>query len=171
MEDPPLEFRRGEFLISTDRGRIDASEALALLQPTHWAAGLTSTVLERAIENSVCFGLLREERLIGFGRVVTDLATYAYWTDMVIAPAQRGRGLGRWLSDCMLAHPALQGLRRVALLTRDAADLYTGLGFTHGSAPLIYMERKPSEPGRIGMPIAPDHHPVTNRDSSGPRPC
>ncbi|MFL5402164.1 MAG: GNAT family N-acetyltransferase [Gemmatimonadales bacterium] len=143
MKDPPLEFRRGEFLISTERRRIDADAALALLQTTHWAEGLTRPRLERAMENSLCFGVLHQNRLVGFGRVVTDLATYAYWTDVVIAPAERGRGLGRWLSDCMLAHPELQGLRRVALLTRDAADLYGKLGFTQGPGSLIYMERKP----------------------------
>jgi N-acetylglutamate synthase-like GNAT family acetyltransferase len=143
MNDPPLEFRRGEFLISTERRRIDADAALALLQTTHWAEGLTRPLLERAMENSVCFGMLYQNRLVGFGRVVTDLTTYAYWTDVVIAPAERGRGLGRWLSDCMLAHPELQGLRRVALLTRDAADLYGKLGFTQGPGSLIYMERKP----------------------------
>jgi ribosomal protein S18 acetylase RimI-like enzyme len=148
MHDPPLEFRRGEFLISTDRRRIDAGAALGLLESTHWAASLTRPVLERAIENSVCFGVLQHERLVGFGRVVTDLATYAYWTDVVVAPEQRGQGLGHWLSDCMLAHPELQGVRRVALLTRDAAALYAGLGFTPGAGSLIYMERKPPVGGR-----------------------
>jgi N-acetylglutamate synthase-like GNAT family acetyltransferase len=92
--------------------------------------------------NSVCFGLFEHDGIIGFGRVVTDLATYAYWTDVVIADGYRGRGLGRWLSECMLAHPNLQGLRRVALLTRDAAELYAGVGFTVGPGSLIYMEHR-----------------------------
>jgi N-acetylglutamate synthase-like GNAT family acetyltransferase len=144
MHDLPVEFRRGEFLITTDRRRIDPGAALALLRTTHWASSLTGPVLERAMENSVCFGLLQRERLVGFGRAVSDLATYAYWTDVVIAPDQRGQGLGRWLSDCMLAHPELQELRRVALLTRDAADLYATLGFTSGPGSLIYMERQPA---------------------------
>ena len=91
--------------------------------------------------HSVCFGLFQQEVLIGFGRTVTDLATYAYWTDVVIGEAYRHQGLGRWLSECMLAHPGLQGLRRVALLTRDAAALYGGVGFTVGAGSLIYMER------------------------------
>lgn len=143
MSDPPVDFRRGEFLVSTDRARLDPDDVLTLLQPTHWAAGLDRTVLARAMENSVSFGLFFQGALIGFGRVVTDLATYAYWTDVVIAEAYRGRGLGHWLSECMLAHPGLQGLRRVALITRDAADLYSGLGFTVGAGSLIYMERRP----------------------------
>ena len=143
MDDSPIEVRHGEVVISTDRTRIDPDAALALLRTTHWGTGMSRETLTRAIANSICFGVYQGRELIGLGRAVTDLATYAYWTDVVIAPTRRGRGLGRWLSDCMLAHPELQGLRRVALLTRDAADLYTQIGFSKGPGPLIYMERKP----------------------------
>jgi GNAT superfamily N-acetyltransferase len=143
MDDAPVEFRRGEFVVSTDRSRVNIDSALALLQTTFWATGMKREVLARAMTNSLCFGLFERTILIGFGRVVTDLATYAYWTDVVVAEPYRGRGLGAWLSQCMLAHPDLQGLRRVALLTRDAAALYTGIGFTVGAGSLIYMERSP----------------------------
>jgi GNAT superfamily N-acetyltransferase len=145
MDDSPFEVRRGEIAISTDRTRIDLDAALTLLQTTHWGSGMSRETLTRAMANSICFGVYQGQELLGLGRVVTDLATYAYWTDVVITPSHRGRGLGRWLSDCMLAHPDLQGLRRVALLTRDAADLYTKIGFSEGPAGLIYMERKPAE--------------------------
>jgi GNAT superfamily N-acetyltransferase len=144
MHDTPVEIRRGDFVISTDRARIDADAALTLLCTTHWGAGLTRETLARGIANSVCFGMYHAADLIGLGRAVTDLATYAYWTDVVIAPEYRGQGLGRWLSECMLNHPDLQGLRRVALLTRDAARLYGDLGFSQGSGSLIYMERRPA---------------------------
>jgi len=143
MDDSPIEVRHGEVVISTDSTRIDPDAALALLRTTHWGTGMSRETLTRAIANSICFGVYQGRELIGLGRAVTDLATYAYWTDVVIAPTHRGRGLGRWLSDCMLAHPELQGLRRVALLTRDAAGLYTQIGFSQGPGPLIYMERKP----------------------------
>lgn len=143
MDDSPLEVRRGEVVISTDRSRIDPDAALTLLRTTHWAGGMTRESMTRALANSVCFGVYQGGDLIGLGRVVTDLATYAYWTDVVIAPAHRQRGLGRWLSECMLAHPELQGVRRVALLTRDAVELYTQIGFVEGAGPLRYMERKP----------------------------
>jgi GNAT superfamily N-acetyltransferase len=143
MSDPPIEFHRGDFVVSTNRGRMETDVVLALLHTTFWASGMSREVLTRAIANSVCFGLFHREILAGFGRVVTDLATYAYWTDVVIAEAYRGRGLGRWLSECMLAHPGLQSLRRVALLTRDAVDLYARLGFTVGPGSLTYMERTP----------------------------
>jgi GNAT superfamily N-acetyltransferase len=143
MDDSPIEVRRGEVAISTDRSRLDPDAALILLRATHWGAGMSRASLTRAIANSVCFGVYQGLELIGLGRVVTDLATYAYWTDVVIAPSHRGRGLGRWLSDCMLTHPELQGLRRVALLTRDAAAIYAQLGFSEGPGNLIYMERRP----------------------------
>jgi GNAT superfamily N-acetyltransferase len=144
MDDTPIEVRRGELAITTDRSRIDLDAALMLLRATHWGTGMSRDTLTRAIANSICFGVYRANELIGLGRVVTDLATYAYWTDVVIAQPHRGRGIGRWLSDCMLGHPELQNLRRVALLTRDAADLYSQLGFSEGPGRLIYMERKPS---------------------------
>jgi N-acetylglutamate synthase-like GNAT family acetyltransferase len=143
MNDSPVAFQRGDFVVTTDRDRMDPDAALALLHTTFWAREMRRDVLTRAISNSVSFALLERERLIGFGRVVTDLATYGYWTDVVIADGYRGRGLGRWLSECMLAHPELQGLRRVSLLTRDATQLYAAVGFTVGAGPLVYMERKP----------------------------
>jgi GNAT superfamily N-acetyltransferase len=144
LSDPPVEWRRGEFIVSTDRSRLDQSATLALLHTTFWAAGMDPAVLARAIANSVCFAVYHGEVLVGFGRVVTDLSTYAYWTDVVMADRYRGQGLGRWLSECMLAHPDLQRLRRVALLTRDAEALYAGVGFTVGPGPLIYMEHRSS---------------------------
>ena len=144
MSDPPVEWRRGKFTVSTDRRRIDQDAALALLRTTFWAAGMEPAALARAIANSVCFGVYDGEVLVGFGRAVTDLSTYAYWTDVVMADHYRGQGLGRWLSECMLAHPDLQRLRRVALLTRDAEALYAGVGFTVGPGTLIYMEHRSS---------------------------
>jgi GNAT superfamily N-acetyltransferase len=143
LSDTPVEYRRGAFIITTDRNRIDPDAALTLLQTTFWAQDMDLEVLTRAIRNSISFALFEGERLAGFGRVITDLATYAYWTDVVVAASYRGRGLGRWLSECMLAHPELQNLRRVALLTRDAVELYTGVGFTEGPGVLTYMERRP----------------------------
>ena len=141
MDDLPVEWRREGWTVSTDRRRLDVAEVLALLVPTHWGAALTRDVLERAIANSVCFGVYEEDRLVGFGRVVTDLATYGYLTDVVIAPSHRGRGLGRWLTECIVAHPALEGFRRLALLTRDAEAMYRTAGFVSLHAPLVYLER------------------------------
>ena len=143
MDDQPIEVRRGTLTVSTDRTRLDIDAALSLLRTTFWGQTTERETLARAMANSLCFGLYDGERLIGFGRVVTDRATYAYWTDVVTAPECRGRGLGQWLCQCMLDHPELQGLRRVSLLTRDAASLYARLGFTTDLGELTYMDRRP----------------------------
>jgi len=95
----------------------------------------------------VCFAVFDGQTLIAFGRAITDLATYAYWTDVVVAEAYRRQGIGRWLSETMLAHPQLQGLRRVSLLTRDAASLYSQLGFTQSPGSLTYMEHRDRDSG------------------------
>ena|SRR2546423_804094 len=143
MQDSPIETRRGSLWLTTDRGRLDPAAALALLRTTYWGDSLTLEVLTRAIEHSVCFGAFDAQTLIAFGRVITDLATYGYWTDVVVAEAYRRRGIGRWLSETMLAHPQLQGFRRVSLLTRDAVPLYGQLGFRPTAGTLTYMERRP----------------------------
>lgn len=146
MNDQPAEWRRGDYTISTDRRRLDVIAVLELLRETHWSQGLTEAQLERAVAHSVCFGVYRDEAVVGFGRVITDLATYGYLTDVVVAPAHRGRGLGSWLTECMLIHPDLQGFRRLALLTRDAEALYARAGFTLGPGSLVYMERRGPHP-------------------------
>ncbi|PYP13201.1 MAG: GNAT family N-acetyltransferase [Gemmatimonadetes bacterium] len=140
MNDPPIELWRGSLCLSTDRKRIDLPTVFNLLRTAHWASALDPEVLARAIDNSVCFAVFDGKTLVAFGRAVTDLATYAYWTDVLVAEAYRRRGIGRWLADTMLAHPQLQGLRRVTLLTRDATALYEQVGFTLGSGSLTYME-------------------------------
>ena len=148
MDDLPIEFRSGTLTVSTDRARLNLAEVLALLATTFWGRDLDPVIFARALRNSICFGLYDEAgRLIGFGRVVTDRASFAYWTDVVTAPSIRGQGAGKWLGECMLAHPELQGLRRVGLLTRDAISLYTRLGFTTELPNLTYMEsRNPPRP-------------------------
>jgi len=85
LTDPTVEFHRGEFIVSTDRARIDPDAALALVHATHWGGGMDRAVLLRAIANSISFGVFKGKTLIGFGRAVTDMPTYAYWTDVVIA--------------------------------------------------------------------------------------
>src|SRR5438128_7913775 len=142
MQDVLIEVRRGALRLSTDRQHLDHAAVLALLRTTYWGGSLTPEVLARALQNSICFAIFDGPILIAFGRAVTDLATYAYWTDVVVAKAYRGQGIGRWLADTMLAHPELQGLRRVSLLTRDAAALYARLGFTPGAGSLTYMEHR-----------------------------
>ena len=144
MDDQPQHFTRKPFTITTDRERLDLPAALALLHGTSWGGSLTLPVLERAVGNSVCFGLSEGTSLIGFARVITDLATYAYLTDVVIDEAKRGQGLGHWLIECVLAHPDLQHLRRISLLTLHAEALYAPFGFAADSGASTYMELRNS---------------------------
>ena len=145
MQDEPQEYSREPFFISSDRARLDLVATLRLLHTTHWGGAMTLQVLERAVVNSVCYGLYADGQQIGFGRVISDLATYAYLTDFVIGEEYRGRGLGHWLVECVLAHPDFQHLRRTALVTRNAQRLYEPFGFAEGAGPLVYMEKRHSE--------------------------
>ena len=129
-------------IVTTDRTRIDVEAVLALLTRTSWARDMRRETLVKAIEHSLCWAVLQAGRLVGFARVVTDRATFAYLTDVVIDEHWRGHGLGHRLLSEILAHPDLQGLRRFALLTGEAMKLYEAHGFTVGAGTLTYMERK-----------------------------
>lgn len=149
LADTPIQERRGDLVLSSDRSRLIVNEVHALLRATFWGSTMTRDVLDRAIENSVCVGVVEHGRQLAFARVVTDLATFAYLTDVIVAEEARGRGLGAWMVDAILRHPDLQGLRRFALLTRNAGGLYEKFGFTAGSPTSTYMElRGPAAPIR-----------------------
>ncbi len=140
MNDVLFERRRADIILSTDRSRLDVDLVHRVLSGTYWAAGIPRDVVERSIAGSIAFGLFEPDRQIGFARVVTDLATYAYLADVFIVEECRGRGLGDWLVESILTHPQLQGLRRIALITRDAAPLYARHGFSPPPVPFGYME-------------------------------
>jgi GNAT superfamily N-acetyltransferase len=108
---------------------------------SHWAQNIPREVVDRSIEGSLCFALLDGACQVGFARVVTDRATFAYLGDVHVLPELRGQGLGKWLIDCVMQHPELQGLRRWLLVTRDAHDLYAPVGFTPLKSPDSHMER------------------------------
>lgn len=135
-----LEWRNGQYTISTDRSRLDLELIHRFLAREFWdSAGIPRDVVERSIEHSICFGVHEGERQIGFARVVTDRATFAFISDDFIVESHRGRGLGKWLMQCVLSHPDLQGLRRILLVTHDQR-LYLKSGFTPLSEPATYME-------------------------------
>jgi len=141
MNDTPREWRRGGFVVSTDRSRLDVDLLYDYLVTSYWSAGMPRSVLERGIENSLTFGIYDASRQVGFARAITDLATYAYLSDVFIVEDYRGRGLSKWLMECILAHPDLQGLRRFALFTRDAQGLYERYGFEPARGSSTYLER------------------------------
>jgi GNAT superfamily N-acetyltransferase len=135
------EWRRDGFIISTDPARIDLDVVHGFLTGSYWAEGIPPEVVRRSIEHSLCFGLYQDRRQIGFARVITDRATFAYLGDVFVLEAFRGRGLARWLLEVVQSHPELQGLRRWVLLTRDAHALYRQAGWSSLAAPDRYMER------------------------------
>ena len=140
MRDQLIERERSGLILSTNRQRIDVEAVHGMLVPTHWGGGLTRERLERAIENSISVGVYDGARQLAFARVVTDLATYAYVTDVIVAEVARGEGIGTWMIEAIVEHPDLQGLRRIALLTRDARELYERFGFTTEPPASVYME-------------------------------
>jgi len=120
----------GRFLISTDKSKLDVDVIHGFLsRDSYWAAGIPRDTVARSIENSLCFGVYDNARQIGFARVITDFATYAYVADVFIVESYRERGLGKELMATIMAHPDLQGLRRWSLGTRDAQGLYAQFGF------------------------------------------
>ena len=134
------EWQRAGFSISTDPEKVDLGAVHAYLSESYWAHGIPLAVLQRAISASLCFGLYRGHEQVGFARVVTDHATFAYLCDVYVLPEYQGRGLGKWLIACVMEHPSLQGLRRIMLRTRDAHGLYAPFGFAAGSEPEKLME-------------------------------
>lgn len=135
------EARQGPFLVSDDRARLDLGVIHGFLRTAYWSTGVSADVVKRAIEGSLCFGLFEHDRQVGFARAITDRATYAYLADVFVLTSHRGRGLGRWLMECVMAHPDLQGLRRYSLVTKDAHELYRPFGFEALANPDRYMER------------------------------
>jgi GNAT superfamily N-acetyltransferase len=162
MESAVIEQRRGEFVISTDAARLDVDMIYGFLTNCYWAKGIPREVVERSIEHSLCFGVYDEGKerspllpapgrsgapvrgvptQVGFARAISDFATFAYLGDVFVLESYRGLGLGKWMMECVMKHPALEGLRRWSLVTRDAHGLYSQFGFTPLEAPERHMER------------------------------
>jgi len=158
-----LEHRRGDFLISTDCSRLDLDMIHAFLANSYWAKDIPRETVARSIAHALCFGIYdgsgeESPRLanaaktfdfaegghgtpqVGFARVVSDFATVAYLGDVFVLESHRGRGLSKWLMECIMQHPALQNLRRWILLTRDAHGLYSQFGFAPPKSFERYME-------------------------------
>jgi ribosomal protein S18 acetylase RimI-like enzyme len=136
----PFERTRGQYAISTDPARLDGAAIHAFLTRSYWANGIPRGVVDASLAASLCFGLYDGPRQIGLARVITDRATFGYLCDVYVLEEYRGRGLGKWLMEAVIAHPDLQGLRRLVLVTRDAHGLYRGFGFRPLGRPEGYME-------------------------------
>lgn len=134
------EYRKDNFLITTDPDRQDVAAIHAFLRTAYWCERIPRDVVARSIEHSLPFGVFEGEQQIGLARVITDYATFAYIGDVYVLEAYRGRGLSKWLMSCIMSHPDLQGLRRWCLLTRDAHGLYRQYGFEETKTPERWME-------------------------------
>jgi GNAT superfamily N-acetyltransferase len=129
------------YTISTDKSRLDTEMIHRFLsKEAYWARNIPRDVVERSIENSICFGAYDGDRQIGFARVITDRATFAYLGDVFVLPSHRGRGVSKQIMQAIRDHPDLQRLRRWHLLTRDAHALYTQFGFGKLGKPERHME-------------------------------
>ena len=132
---------RGPYELSTDPARLDLEAIHAYLTRSYWSPGIPRDVVDRAAANSLCFGLYHAgEGQVGFARVVTDRATFAYLCDVYVLEGHRGHGLSKWLMTAIVEHPELQGLRRFMLGTKDAHGLYAQYGFTPLDNPARMME-------------------------------
>jgi len=136
-----MEFKKEKFMISDDASRLDIDAICDFLSRAYWADKRPRELIERSIKYSLNFGVYEGERQIGFARVVTDQTIFAYLCDVFIHEDYRGQSLGKWMMECIMAHPDLQGLRRWCLLTRDAHGLYQQFGFTELSDPPRWMEK------------------------------
>ncbi len=135
-----VEWNRGQFSVSTDPERLDIAATAEFLATTYWAPEISESVVRRSVANSIVFGLYDDDRQIGFAKVVSDRATFAWVGDVFVLDDYRGLGLGLWLMRCVLAHPDLQELRRWMLASTSARGLYEKLGFKALRGPERFME-------------------------------
>lgn len=131
---------RGEYSISTDPRFLDVGAIHEFLTTSYWAEGIGRELVQRALDGSLCFGLYHGAEQVGLARVVTDRATFAYLCDVYVLQSHRGHGLGAWLTETVMSHPDLQGLRRFSLVTKDAQGLYRKFGFAEVEAAGRHME-------------------------------
>ena len=126
--------------ITSDKSRMNVKAAHAFLSQAYWSRGVPLSIVQKAFDNSLCFAVLSGSEQVGFARVVTDKATFAYLADVYVLQAHRGQGLAKRMVEAVQDHPDLQGLRRFMLATRDAHDLYSKFGFSPLSVPTRFME-------------------------------
>lgn len=142
-----LNWNYDGFSISTDQSLLQVDRIHQFLsQESYWSNSIPMSVVQKAIENSLCFGLYKNSgEQIGFARIVTDYATFAWLCDVYVEASVRGKGLSKWLMSCVMKHPELQGLRRICLATKDAHELYKKFGFQKTQSPENWMEIKDNE--------------------------
>lgn len=142
-----LEVRQHSLLISTDPTLLDVDAICVFLSRSYWANQRPRPRIEASLQHSLVFGVYDGGRQVGLARVVSDYATFAWLCDVFIDEAYRGRGIGKWLMATIVAHPDLQGLKRMLLVTQDAHGLYRQYGFIPLANPEGWMERRGGQGG------------------------
>ena len=136
-----VEINEPDYRVSTDLNDFDLETIHQFISNSYWAKGIPLSTFKKAVDNSLCFSILEgESTQVGFARMVTDKATFAYLADVFVLPEHRRRGVSQLLMESIMAHPDLQGLRRMLLATKDAHGLYQKFGFTQLASPEILME-------------------------------
>jgi GNAT superfamily N-acetyltransferase len=136
-----MQIHNDSYSVSTDREKLDLPLIHAFLSAhAYWCLHIPFETFRRSVENSLCFGVYQGDSQVGFARIISDYATVAYLGDVFILPEHRGKGLSKRLIGDIMAHPALQGLRRWILLTRDAQGLYRQFDWRPIANPDLYME-------------------------------
>ena len=135
-----MKWTRDDYTVTDHQEDMDIGMIHGFLTQTYWAGGIDQATVARSMVYSLCLGVFHQGLQIGFGRAITDRATFAYLADVFILPDHRGRGLGKWLVNCFLQHEELQGLRRWLLATADAHGLYRQTGFAPLREPDRFME-------------------------------
>ena len=136
-----MEWQLGEYSINTDKAKIDLNIVHEFLSQSYWAENIPKATLQKSIDHSLCFSVYRQLQQVGFARVISDFATFAYLADVFILPRERGKQLSKWLMQIIMDYPELQGLRRFTLATRDAHGLYARFGFVPFDKPERWMQR------------------------------
>ena len=137
-----MNWQRGDYAISTEVELLNIDLIHTFLScDSYWARGRSREVVKRSIENSLAFGIYQGKQQVGFARLVTDYATFAWVADVFVIPEHRGCGLSKWLMEIIISHPRVQGLQRWVLATGDAHGLYSRFGFHHLEAAQRWMER------------------------------
>jgi GNAT superfamily N-acetyltransferase len=129
-----------EYDICSDKSAMDVDAIHAYLSRSYWAENVPHQTVQKAIDNSLCFGVFHKQSQVGFARLITDTATFAYLADVYILEEHRGKGLSKKLMKTIISHPQLQGLRRMVLATYDAHTLYEKFGFKALANPQTFME-------------------------------
>ena len=136
-----MNWTKDTYTISDESERLQLEVIVEYLARAYWSNRRPRAVIEKSLRHSLCFGVYEQDRQIGFARVVSDQATFAYLADVFILESHQGHGLGKWLVQTILEHPDLQGLRRWMLATRDAHRLYSQFGFAALENPDRYMTK------------------------------